>query len=122
MKGRIEEASNILAKIAPEGTDIDELVHDIKRHVHEEGKAAQQGWTPILQPNRAVKLMLLAGIGIGVAQQITGIDSFIFYFPRILQGAGLHSHEQIFAYTVAIGVVKSSATMVAILFSDSFGR
>lgn len=65
--------------------------------------------------------MLAIGIGLAVLQQITGINTVIYYSPTILQSAGFGSENAILS-AVPIGIVNIVMTVVAIGLIDRVGR
>ena len=72
--------------------------------------------------SRRVRLALFIGISLAVLQQITGINTVIYYGPQIFQMAGIASASaSIFAQTL-VGTVNCSMTLVAIFFVDRIGR
>mmetsp|Transcript_111809 Transcript_111809/g.222266 ORF Transcript_111809/g.222266 Transcript_111809/m.222266 type:complete len:208 (+) Transcript_111809:193-816(+) len=67
--------------------------------------------------------MMIVGIGVAVAQQITGIDSVVVYSPRIFKQAGVvKSDADLFAATVCLGIIKTLCIAVSACFLDKFGR
>ena len=65
------------------------------------------------------RLPLIVGIGLAVFQQVTGINTIIYYAPSIFQQAGMTSP---LLPTIGIGVVNVLATVVALLLLDQAGR
>ncbi|HEU4656891.1 MAG TPA: MFS transporter [Capillimicrobium sp.] len=70
---------------------------------------------------RNLRLVLAIGIGLAVLQQITGINTVIYYAPTILQEVGLASDNAILS-AVPIGIVNIAMTVVSILVIDRVGR
>jgi MFS transporter, SP family, galactose:H+ symporter len=69
-----------------------------------------------------MRLVLFIGITLAVLQQITGINTIIYYGPQIFQMAGFASASaSIFAQTI-VGTVNCLMTLVAIVFVDRIGR
>src|SRR5437016_6155318 len=65
---------------------------------------------------------LLVGIGLAVFQQVTGINTIIYYAPQIFEAAGFGSATTALAATIGVGVVNVLATVVAIALVDHWGR
>src|SRR5437879_3890277 len=65
---------------------------------------------------------LLVGIGLALFQQVTGINTIIYYAPQIFEAAGFGSATTALAATIGIGVVNVLATVVAIALVDHWGR
>jgi len=69
-----------------------------------------------------LRFALFVGIGLAVLQQVTGINTVIYYGPQIFQMAGFHSASSSILATAAVGIVNVLLTIVAIVFSDRLGR
>lgn len=77
-------------------------------------------WSELL--SRKVRPALLAGIGVTVIQQITGINTIIYYAPTIFKFAGYGSDKAALLATTWVGVVNVLMTFVAIYLLDKVGR
>ena len=71
---------------------------------------------------RQVRPALLVGLGLAVFQQITGINTVIYYAPKILQTAGFNSASGAILATVGVGVVNVGMTIFAMSLVDRVGR
>ncbi len=69
-----------------------------------------------------VKLPLIIGVGLAILQQVTGVNTVVYYAPAIFKGAGLQSESAAIAATVGVGVVNVVMTIVAIYLLDRVGR
>jgi MFS transporter, SP family, galactose:H+ symporter len=65
---------------------------------------------------------LTIGIGLAMFQQITGINTVIYFAPTIFQSVGLSSAATSILATVAVGVVNVVMTIVSIRLIDRLGR
>jgi sugar porter (SP) family MFS transporter len=72
--------------------------------------------------HRAARLPLIVGIGLAIFQQVTGINTVIYFAPVIFQAAGLSSASAAILATAGIGVVNVLMTMVAVWLVDRAGR
>nr|XP_027111744.1 probable polyol transporter 4 [Coffea arabica] len=79
-------------------------------------------WRELLNPSPGVKRMLIAGCGIQIFQQITGMDATVYYSPAIFKDAGIKSSSKLLAATVAVGFTKTVFILIAILLIDKVGR
>lgn len=70
---------------------------------------------------RWVRPALIAGIGVSVLGQASGINTVIYYAPTILKDAGLGTYAAILA-TTGIGVVNVVMTIVGMSLIDRIGR
>ena len=65
---------------------------------------------------------MIVGVGLAVAQQITGINTVIYYAPTIFKFAGLPSASVAILASVGVGVVNVALTVVAMQLIDRVGR
>ncbi|UTB32597.1 MAG: MFS transporter [Methanobacterium sp. ERen5] len=77
-------------------------------------------WSDLLEPK--MRSALIIGIGLATFQQLTGINTVIYYAPTILEFAGLQTATITIFATVGIGVVNVLLTVVSILLIDRVGR
>lgn len=113
-KNRIKEAKDIFKKIDPD-SDADRQVQEIRTTIdamaHQ--KTTFQKW--MLMP-------VFVGIGIMFVQICTGINTIIFYTTTIFQVAGFSDKIGAIYATIGIGAVNFLMTLVAIFFTDRWGR
>jgi MFS transporter, SP family, galactose:H+ symporter len=110
-----EEAFKVLSRIR-EPKEITPEVNDILEHAESgHGKLAD-----LLSP--VVLRVLFCGIALAVAQQITGINTVIYYAPTIFQQAGFRSAEGSIIATAGVGLVNVLMTIVSIPLLDRVGR
>lgn len=85
------------------------------------GHSEERGrWSDLLHRN--VRPALIVGVGLAIFQQITGINTVIYYAPTILQLAGLSSASVAILATAGIGLVNVVMTIVAMWLIDRVGR
>lgn len=77
-------------------------------------------WSDLLAP--AVRPALALGIGLAIFQQITGINTVIYYAPTIIQKAGISSASGAILATAGIGLVNVIMTVVSMWLIDRVGR
>jgi SP family galactose:H+ symporter-like MFS transporter len=65
---------------------------------------------------------MIVGVGLAIAQQITGINTVIYYAPTIFKFAGLSSASVAILASVGVGVVNVALTIVAMELIDRVGR
>ncbi|MCM3652284.1 sugar porter family MFS transporter [Metabacillus litoralis] len=68
-----------------------------------------------------VRRILFLGIGIGVVQQITGVNSIMYYGTQILKDAGFQTKAALIG-NIANGVISVLATFVGIWLLGRVGR
>ena len=69
-----------------------------------------------------MRLPLIVGVGLAAFQQVTGINTVIYFAPTIFQAAGLSSASASILATAGVGVVNVLMTLVAIRLIDVVGR
>ena len=65
---------------------------------------------------------LVVGVGLALFQQVTGINTVIYYAPTILQSAGFGTASVSILATVGVGLVNVMMTVVAFWLLDRAGR
>ncbi|WP_306054311.1 sugar porter family MFS transporter [Natronococcus wangiae] len=113
-QGREADAREVLSRTRAESQVAAEL-REIKETIRTESGTLRD----LLQP--WVRPMLIVGIGLAVFQQVTGINTVMYYAPTILESTGFEDTASILA-TVGIGVVNVVMTVVAVLLIDRTGR
>ena len=78
------------------------------------------GWRDLLEP--AVKAALLVGIGLAILQQVTGINTVIYYAPTIIEYTGVNSGSSAILASLGVGVINVLATIYALYAIDRRGR
>ncbi len=64
----------------------------------------------------------LVGVGLAIFQQLTGINTIIYYTPTILLMAGFKNISTAILTTVLMGGINLGATVVSLLLLDRVGR
>jgi SP family galactose:H+ symporter-like MFS transporter len=114
-KGRVDDARATLRGI--EGRkDSEEELQEIRRSLEQETGGIKELLAPFVRP------ALMVGVGLAIAQQITGINTVIYYAPTIFQGAGFANASNSILATVVVGIVNVAMTVVAIRLIDRTGR
>ena len=65
---------------------------------------------------------LVVGIGLAIFQQVTGINTVIYFAPTIIRSAGLSSIQVSILATAGIGAVNVLMTIVSMWLIDRVGR
>ncbi len=113
-QGRSSEALAILSSIGGYRHAEAEL-KDIEETIAQERGSILD----LLKPG--IRIALIIGIALAILQQITGINTVIYYAPEIFKSAGLQSTKAI-NDTVIVGAVNMIFTIVAIWLVDKLGR
>jgi sugar porter (SP) family MFS transporter len=112
-QGREDEARKVLHRVRGEG-DIDAEIAEVR-----ELSGRNSSFREVLRP--AVRHVMIIGVTLAVFQQITGINTIIYYAPTLLKSAGLGSSAALLA-NVVNGAVNVAMTIVAIRLLDRTGR
>ena len=116
-KGHHEAARKVLGRIRT-SAGADSEMKDIEaalQHSEERGRLSD-----LLHPS--LRAALVVGIGLAILQQITGINTVIYYAPLIIQSAGIPSASGAILATAGIGVVNVLMTIVSMWLIDRAGR
>ncbi|GKU96514.1 hypothetical protein SLEP1_g9743 [Rubroshorea leprosula] len=125
MQNRVDRARSVLLTTIENEEEVEERIMEIQRAAGTVNADEYEGkvlWCELLSPSSSVCRMLVAGLGIQCFQQITGIDSTVYYSPEIFKDAGIESNSSLLAATVAVGVTKTAFILVAIFLIDKLGR
>jgi sugar porter (SP) family MFS transporter len=110
-----DKARAVLRRIRGTADVADELA-EIQSSLKQQGGR----WSELLSP--LVRPALIVGIGLAILQQVTGINTVIYYAPTIFQAAGFQSASVAILATVGVGVVNVLMTVAAMLLLDRVGR
>lgn len=111
---RLQHGFNILARVGGRETARLEMAEIRDAAEHEEGSLRE-----LLKPG--LRIALIAGTGLAVFSQLTGVNTIVYYGPTILEKAGLKIGGAL-QYQVALGFINLIFTLVSIWKVDSWGR
>ena len=113
VKGKMDKASGVLAKIYTDQEDIDNEIT-----VTKESMSGDKGsWTDLLKPG--ILVAVIAGSAIAILGQFMGVNAVLYYGPKIFADAGFDN--PMFS-TVLVGVVNCVTTVLAVFIIDRVGR
>ncbi len=118
MRGEMDEAEQVMAKLSGEEKAHQELMK-IKKALEQEKDKKDGRLADLFTP--AMRLVLSIGVVVAVLQQITGINSVFFYAPMIFEQSGLGTDAS-FMQAILVGIINLVFTVLAILFIDKLGR
>lgn len=114
-QGKNKDAKKILESLR--GTnDVDQELNDIRHAITQQSS----GIKAIFKPN--IRPLLFIGIALSIIQQITGINTIIYYAPTIFQMAVFHVKSQAIMATVFVGITNVAFTILSLLIIDRLGR
>jgi sugar porter (SP) family MFS transporter len=114
--GRGESAEAVL-RTYTDSQGAQRLLADIQRGLK---TPVEQRWSALWSP--AVRGSLFIAAGITVLQQVTGINTIIYYGPQIFELAGSASHASAIFATLLVALVNVLFTLVGIALVDRVGR
>ena len=115
-RSRVEEARKVL-KRARTAADVDQEIKDIQRALAQQGKGGMAG---LLQPS--IRMPMIVGLGLAMFQQITGINTVIYYAPTIFKFAGISAAGPAILAGAGLTAVMWCFHVLAIFLLDRVGR
>lgn len=112
-KGRIEEAKKVLQTLKPDN-DVSKKVLEIQQL-----DAKEKTGENIFMKKYRFPLML--AFLIAFFNQLSGINAFLYYAPRIFESAGLGESTALLS-SIGIGVVNLLFTLLGVFLIDKLGR
>ncbi len=116
--GHIDRARAALLQLRGVGTDIGAEMAQLRDELTPKARNEPESRLG----HASARLPLIVGIGLAVFQQVTGVNTVIYFAPTIFQASGLSSASAAILATAGIGVVNVVMTMVAIWLVDRVGR
>jgi sugar porter (SP) family MFS transporter len=117
--GQVAKARTVLSRSrSPE--EVDQEFREMEEIKELEEEHARVSYKELLAPY--VRPALIIGIGLAIFQQITGINTVIYYAPTILQNVGFSEGGAIAATAVGVGLVNVGFTILAVRIIDRAGR
>lgn len=114
-RGRNKEANQVLVKTSGKefaSAELKEIEETLKNQ-------EESTFSDLLAPK--IKPLLFIGIILAVFQQITGINTIMYYAPKIFANVGQSNDSALFQ-TILIGGTNLLFTLVAMVLIDRLGR
>lgn len=116
LKGREQEAANVLNRIHGEELARQEL-QEIKESIHHEGGL------PLSQVfKKSIFPIVLIGSVLSILQQFTGINAVLYYGADIFEKALGFGQEDVLAQQILLAGVNVAFTILAMFTVDTWGR
>ena len=116
-RGHEAKALAILTKIRGNAEKAQKELTEIKANLLDKQRGS---WRTLF--SSTIRPALIITIGLAVFQQVTGINTIIYYAPTIFQMAGFHSADSAILATMGIGFTFVLFTIIALPLIDSWGR
>ncbi|MFN2746771.1 sugar porter family MFS transporter [Bacillus sp. z60-18] len=117
-KGKNELALNVLKKIRDDKRANSELA-EIETAITKESEIKKATYKDLAVP--WVRRIVFLGIGIAIVQQVTGVNSIMYYGTEILKNSGFETKAALIG-NIANGVISVLATFVGIWLLGKVGR
>ncbi len=115
-KSKIEQARKILQRVRT-ASDVGLEVVDIQKSMEQQGTGGVKG---LFQPS--LRMPMIVGIGLAIFQQITGINTVIYYSPTIFKFAGISTTGPAILAGAGLTMVMWLCHVLAIFLLDRVGR
>jgi sugar porter (SP) family MFS transporter len=112
--GRIADARKVLTRVRSADHDVEGEIEEISSLTND-----KVSYRELLEPS--VRKLVVLGVLLAVFQQITGINTVIYYAPTLLHQAGFGNAASLLA-NVGNGIVNVAMTVLAIRLIDKVGR
>lgn len=116
--GRTEDARASLLLLRRDQAAADTELAQLRTDLQRESRLQRRAHLKASRLDRP----LIIGVGLAIFQQVTGINTVIYFAPAIFKAAGLGSTSATILATAGVGAVNVLMTLVAIRLIDSAGR
>jgi SP family galactose:H+ symporter-like MFS transporter len=115
-KSKVEQARRVLQS-ARTASDVSPEITDIQQSMEKQGHGGING---LFQPS--LRMPLIVGLGLAVFQQITGINTVIYYAPTIFKFLGIKAAGPAILAGAGLTMVMWCLHVLAIFLLDRVGR
>lgn len=115
--GREKEALDVLGKT--EGASAASVASSIRKDIEKDSDVSSR-WSDLFKP--LWKMPVITAIGIMFIQQFVGINTVMYYCPKIFQMAGFDGAVAAIGASVGVAVINVVATLLSVYFVDRIGR
>tara|TARA_R110000868_G_scaffold410505_2_gene698752 strand:- start:1987 stop:3378 length:1392 start_codon:yes stop_codon:yes gene_type:complete len=114
--GHRDRAKAVLKRVLTNQDEIDQELNDIEANLTK----SQVSWSLFKKPY--FRRVLFLGLALQFIQIMTGMNTMMYYAPKIFELAGYASSTQQAWGTVLLGVVNVLTTVIALFVVDRWGR
>jgi MFS transporter, SP family, major inositol transporter len=118
-KGKNDKALAVLKTVRSEDRALAEIAQ-VELVAQNERQAHQIGLRAVLR-SKWLRRIIFVGIGVSMTQQLTGINSIMYYGTRVLEESGMGEEEAVLA-NIAFGVVAVIGGIIALRNMDRLDR
>ncbi len=112
---KMDKARSTLIEIR-RTNNINNELNEIMTSLDKQKGGRKELFSPLIKP------AMIVGISLAIFQQVTGINTVIYYAPTIFEFAGFQSAAAAIFATIIVGIVNVGFTLVAIFLLDRVGR
>ncbi len=117
-KGHEEKCRRVLEKVE-EPDLVEDTISKMKSDIAAD-KQNKVSWTAIF--SKWLRVPLIIAVGIMFVQQFTGINTIIYYSPKIFLMSGFADAQAAVWASVSVGVVNVAFTILSLFMIDKLGR
>jgi len=117
MKGRNEDAMNVLAKITSSAEEAKREFNEIKGSNDKDNQSIK-----VSVFSKTMGFVLFLGISLSILQQVTGINAILYYGAEIFSNTLGYGPEDALKQQLLLGAVNLIFTFIAIYQVDRWGR
>jgi SP family galactose:H+ symporter-like MFS transporter len=114
-RGMADKARAVLERIRGT-TDVTGEMKEVQNSLANQTGGVKDLFHPLL------RMALIVGVGLAIFQQITGINTVIYYAPTIFEFAGFKTAGFSILATAGVGLVNVGFTVLAVRLMDRVGR
>ncbi|MHB1953011.1 MAG: sugar porter family MFS transporter [Sulfobacillus sp.] len=115
-KSKVEQARQILQR-ARTVSDVGPEIADIQKSMEQQGAGGMKG---LFEPS--LRMPMIVGLGLAIFQQMTGINTVIYYAPTIFKFAGISAVGPAILAGAGLTMVMWLFHVLAIFLIDHVGR
>jgi SP family galactose:H+ symporter-like MFS transporter len=115
-KSKVEQARQVLQRVRT-ASDVSTEITDIQQSMEKQGHGGVAG---LFQPS--LRMPLIVGLGLAIFQQITGINTVIYYAPTIFKFVGIKAAGPAILAGAGLTMVMWCFHVLAIFLLDRVGR
>ena len=115
-KSKVQQAKQVLQRVRTD-SDVTPEITDIQKSMEKQGEGGIRG---LFQ--HSLKMPLIVGLGLAIFQQITGINTVIYYSPTIFKFAGINGAGPAILTGAGLTGLMWCFHVLAIFLIDRVGR
>lgn len=115
-KSKVDDAKRVLERVRTV-PDVGPEIKDIQESMSQQGAG---GFAGLFQPS--LRMALIVGLGLAIFQQITGINTVIYYAPTIFKFAGIKAAGPAILAGAGLAMLMWCFHILSIFLLDRVGR